>query len=139
MVNTSGAKTLTAKHNASAVPAIDADDMSIEDVLGLIKKAIEDRKGEDVRILDLEEQVDYLDYLVVCSGYTEVHNKAIADSVIAELARHDIIAEDLQGYRRGDWILIDFGVAVVHIFLPALRDFYRLEELWSGGQEVKLD
>jgi ribosome-associated protein len=126
--------TLTApKHH------IDPEDMSIEEVLAIIRSALEDKKGEEVLIMDLEEQVDYLDYLVVCSGYTDMHNRALADAVISELSRYDIMAEDLQGYRRGDWILIDYGVIVVHIFLPALREFYRLEELWSGGREVKPD
>lgn len=58
---------------------------------------------------------------------------------MSELARHDILNDDLQGYRKGDWILIDYGVMVVHVFLPGLREYYRLDELWSGGEEITFD
>ena len=129
-----------AKYNLATVDTADApeEELAIEDVLHFIKQAIEDKKGEDVLVLDLEGQVDYLDYLIVCSGFTEIHNQAIAQNISSELARHDIIAEDIQGLKRGDWILLDFDVIVVHIFLPSLREFYRLEELWSGGKEVQV-
>ena len=76
--------------------------------------------------------------MVVCTGQTEIHNRAIADHVVSELDRYDIIPDGLHGHRHGDWILIDFGILVVHIFLPVLRDFYRLEELWADGSEVEL-
>jgi ribosome-associated protein len=136
MTEMTGAKTLDATTMLPAVDTIDPEDMHLEDVLAVIRKAADERKAEDISILDLEDVVDYLDYIVLCSGYTEVHNRAIADSILSELARYDIMPEDVQGYRRGDWILLDFDAVVVHIFLPAMREFYRLEELWSGGREV---
>jgi len=114
------------------------DDITIEEVLALAVAAIEDKKGEQPVVLDLVDQLDYLDYLIICTGHTELHTQAIADSVQNALARYAIIPDGLSGYRHGDWILIDYGVLVVHIFMPALRDFYRLEELWSGGQVVEL-
>jgi ribosome-associated protein len=119
-----------------AIASIDPEDMSIEDVLAIVRQALDDKKGEQIAILDLEDIVDYTDYMVLVNGYTELHNRALADSVLSELARYDIIPEDVQGYRRGDWILIDLEAVVVHIFLPGLREFYRLEELWSGGKQV---
>jgi len=114
------------------------DDISMEEVLATVVAAIEDKKGEQPVVLDLENQLDYLDYIVICTGHTELHTKAIADSVQNALARYAIIPDGLSGYRHGDWILIDYGVLVVHIFMPGLRDFYRLEELWSGGHKVEL-
>jgi ribosome-associated protein len=119
-----------------AVESIDPEDMTLEDVLAVIRKALDDKKGEDVSILDLEDVIDYTDYMVLVSGYTELHNRALSDAVLSELAGYDIIPTDVQGYRRGDWILIDLDAIVVHIFLPALREFYRLEELWSGGKHL---
>lgn len=122
----------------TAVRAQAADDLTMNDVLRLVRQAIEDKRGDQVLILDLTGQVDFLDYMVLCCGLTDVHNRAIADNVVSELSRYDIIPDGLDGYRFGDWILIDYGVLVVHVFLPATRMFYRLEELWAAAQEVEL-
>ena len=118
-------------------PPLDAD-LTMEDVLKIAIAAIEDKKGEDAVVLNLTEQLDYIDYIIVCTGQTDLHTKAIADNIKLELSRYDIIPDGLNGYRHGDWILLDYGVLVVHVFLPALRDFYRLEELWAGGHAVEL-
>ncbi|MCC7479393.1 ribosome silencing factor [bacterium] len=115
----------------------DDDDLTIDDILEVIRTALEDKKGQEVRIIDVAEHCDYMEYLVVASGLSDTHNRALADNVMSELARYGIIRDDLQGYRRGDWILIDYDVLVVHLFLPALREFYRLEELWASGEEIK--
>jgi ribosome-associated protein len=119
-----------------AIESIDPEDMHLEDVLAIIRTALDDKKGENVAILDLEDIIDYTDYMVLVSGYTELHNRALCDAVLSELAGYDIIPTDVQGYRRGDWILIDLDAIVVHIFLPTLREFYRLEELWSAGKHL---
>jgi len=118
-------------------PPLDAD-LTMEDVLKIAIAAIEDKKGEDAVVLNLTEQLDYIDYIIVCTGQTDLHTKAIADNIKLELSRYDIIPDGLNGYRHGDWILLDYGVLVVHVFLPALRDFYRSEELWAGGHAVEL-
>ena len=122
---------------SQAIAEVD-EDLSIEDILKIVYETIDSKKGGDIIILDLTEQVDYLDYLIICSGQTEIHNKAIADAVSAELYRYDIIADGLYGYQHGDWVVLDYGVLVVHVFLPRLRDFYRLEELWAAGRMVEL-
>ena len=115
----------------------DDDDLTIDDVLEVIRTALDDKKGQEVVILDVAEHCDYTEYIVVASGLSDTHNRALADNVMAEMARYGIIRDDLQGYRRGDWVLIDYEVFVVHIFLPALREFYQLEELWANGEEIK--
>jgi ribosome-associated protein len=128
-------KSVSVKEAASRVTP---DDLTMQDVITLVTRAIEDKRGEQTLILDLSGQVDYLDYMIVCCGNTDVHNRAIADAVVEALSAYDIIPDALDGYRFGDWILLDYGVLVVHVFLPALRQFYRLEELWAAGLEVKL-
>ncbi len=115
----------------------DDDNLTILDVLEIIRTALEDKKAQDAVIIDVADQCDYMEYIVVASGLSDTHNRALADNVMAELARYGIIRDDLQGYRRGDWVLIDYEVLVVHIFLPELREFYRLEELWASGEEIK--
>ncbi|MCH7471580.1 ribosome silencing factor [bacterium] len=111
---------------------------NLDKMLSIVVKAVDAKKGENIIVLDLSEQVDYLDYLVICSGQTELHNRAIADHISKELASCDIICSGLQGYRYGDWIVLDYSSLVVHIFSPSLREFYRLEELWAAGKEVSI-
>ena len=124
---------------AKAAPrAADQPDMEMADVLRIVHQTIDSKKGEDIVILDLTESVDYLDYLVICTGQTEIHNRAIVDEVNAVLARYDIIPDGLYGHRHGGWILLDYGVLVVHAFLAPLREFYRLEELWAAGKAVEI-
>jgi len=86
--------------------------------------------------IDLSEVVDYVDIMVVTTGETPVQNRAIADSIIHKLREYGIMIDSLQGYRHGGWVLLDYGLVVVHIMLPELRAFYQLEELWSEGKHV---
>ena len=114
------------------------DELSMDDLLSMVFRALDEKKAERIVILDMTGQVDYLDYLVICTGQTEIHCRALIDHLTAELARYDIIPDGLHGYVYGDWIVADYGVLVVHAFLSKTRDFYRLEELWAGGREVEL-
>ncbi len=82
--------------------------------------------------------VDYVDVICLATGHTRVHNRAITDAVAQKLKTYGIIPDSLQGYRDGGWVLLDFGVLVVHVLIPELRKFYRLEELWTEGREIHL-
>lgn len=121
-----------------AKPSFSADDFDILDVLKVIIDAIGDKKGEDAVALDLVGTVDYLDYMLICTGQTTIHNRAIADSIEQALARYDIIPDGLHGRSHGEWIVIDYGVVVVHVFVLELRNFYQLENLWASGNLVEL-
>ena len=121
-----------------ATPIAD-DDLRILDILKLVVNAIEDKKGENPVSLDLIDSVDYLDYMVICSGQTAIHNRAIADNIENALANYDIIPDGLYGRNHGDWIVVDYGVVVVHVFLQELRNFYQLEDLWASGNLVVLE
>jgi ribosome-associated protein len=125
------------KVSVSARPAVDAE-LEIEDVLQIAASALDEKKGEQIKVLDVREQADYLDYLILVTGTTELHNQTLAGHLKDTLARYDIMPDGLSGQRHGDWILVDYGVLVVHIFSPRLREFYRLDELWAGGREVEL-
>ena len=121
-----------------ARPPVDAE-LEMEDVLALAARALDEKKGENLLVLDVTEQVDYLDYLIIVTGQTELHNQTLANNLTETLAHYDIMPDGLNGQRSGDWILVDYGVFVVHIFLARLREFYRLEELWAGGREVEVN
>ncbi len=100
-----------------------------------IIEILEDKKGEDILLLDLREIASFTDYFVLCSGPSERTLKALADEVQKKLKREDeILAMSIEGDPEGGWILVDYGNVIVHIFSPAVRMYYQLEELWHDGQ-----
>lgn len=117
-------------------PALSQLEPEIDELLRIVVNAVEDKKGERPVVLDVQELVDYVDHLVVCSGQTEIQNRAIADNVIEALGRYGIMPDTVNGHSGGQWVLIDYGVLIVHVFVPKLREYYRIEELWAGGREL---
>jgi len=102
------------------------------ELLGEIRRYAEDKKAGDLVEIDLREVLGYTDWFVICSGNTERQTKAIHDAVLEGLKReHGLLPRRVEGLARADWILMDYLDVVVHIFTPATRDFYRLEQLWG--------
>ncbi|MDX2063697.1 MAG: ribosome silencing factor [Bacteroidia bacterium] len=96
--------------------------------------AIRDKKGFNITILDLRHLPNMItDYLVICSGTSDTQTGAIADSVEHQLRLAGERPFRTEGKQRGEWILLDYINVVVHIFLPRVRDYYSLEELWGDA------
>jgi ribosome-associated protein len=94
------------------------------------------KKAQDIVLLDMRGQVTYTDYLVVCTGQTPRQTKAISDEIRRCLKdEHGILARRVEGEREGEWILIDLLDAVVHVFTPQAREFYRLDRLWRAAPQ----
>lgn len=115
-----------------------ADNLTIAEALAVAKDAALDRKAENITFLDMTGVVDYLDVMVLASGDTALQTRAIADRIAERLKEYDIIPNSLQGYREGSWVVLDYGWLVVHVMQPELRDFYRLEELWSEAKPLSI-
>jgi len=98
-------------------------------------KIIEEKKGEDVRVLDVRKVTWIADYFVILSGTTPLHTRALAEAILEKVKEKPSSAE---GLGNGSWILLDYRDIMVHIFLPQTRDFYRLEKLWGDAEEVVL-
>jgi ribosome-associated protein len=96
-----------------------------------IVEAAADKKAIDIRVLEVGEIVGYTDYFVVCSGNTERQVKAIKDGIYEELKQDGVLPRRVEGEREAHWVLIDYLDAVVHIFTPETREYYRLEQLWG--------
>ncbi|HEY2631073.1 MAG TPA: ribosome silencing factor [Solirubrobacteraceae bacterium] len=106
--------------------------MSPQELLSEIRRYIEDKKAADIVELDLSGVLGYTDWFVICSGNTERQTKAIHDGILEGLKHdHGLIPRRVEGFASGDWILMDYLDVVVHIFTPATREFYRLEQLWG--------
>jgi len=98
--------------------------------------AIVDTKGEDVRVRSLAGIADFADWFVVASGLNERQVQAIADRVEERLKAAGVRPLHVEGYRPGQWILIDYGDFLVHVFLDERRRFYGLERLWSDAPDA---
>lgn len=102
----------------------------------LLKKIItllEDKKAIDISTLDIKEQSTLADYFIITSGTSNIHIKALADNVEVELKKEDIYPNKIEGYHT-DWILMDYGDVVVHIFTQQQRQNYKIEELYRKNQ-----
>ncbi|HBO91044.1 MAG TPA: ribosome silencing factor [Acidobacteria bacterium] len=102
-------------------------------------KAMHDKKGTDVVILDFRGTEVFTDFFVMCSGQHVRQVKAIADSVATHMRTQAIKPTHVEGYNRADWVLMDFFDFVVHIFTPETRSFYSLERLWASGKRLCVD
>jgi len=91
-----------------------------------------------VVILDMKELSNFTDFFVIASGTSQRQIQAIADGIKEELSKKGISPWHLEGYREGQWIVIDSGDVIAHIFLQEKRDFYRLERLWGEAPQSYL-
>jgi ribosome-associated protein len=105
------------------------------DLARAIVGTLEEKKGEDILLLDLARVCSFTDYFVICTGGSERTLQALADEVVRQMKReHSLQARTVEGDAASGWVLIDYGDVVLHLFSPALRDYYRLEDLWRTGQ-----
>lgn len=102
-------------------------------------KRLEEKNAENIRLYEVFGKTDYTDRIIVCSGNADIHNKAIANHLI-EMAKEDgIRVIGKEGMDSGQWILLDAADLVVHIFLPQLREYYQIDELFSKLEKRKLE
>lgn len=90
-------------------------------------------KAEDSVTIDLTGKSSIGDFMVVTSGRSQRHVGAVADHVVKDLKKAGIPDVRVEGMRQSDWVLIDAGDVIVHVFKPEVRTFYDLEKMWKGG------
>lgn len=107
--------------------------MNSEQLCTLIIDALDDVKAQDITKLDVRKMTTVTDYMIVASGTSNRHVKALVDNVSekAREAGHKPIG--VEGEEGGEWVLLDLQDALVHVMLPKVREFYNLEKLWSFG------
>jgi ribosome-associated protein len=98
--------------------------------------AADDRKAVALKVLHLEKVTDFTDYFLICSGTSERQVQSIADAVLEKMREEKVRPLHVEGYNRGQWVLIDFGDFVVHVFQEDPRRFYALERLWGDAPDV---
>jgi ribosome-associated protein len=106
-----------------------------KDLMAAVAAAL-DKKAEDMVVLDLTKASAFTDFFMICTGTNRRQVQAIADGVQESLAKRGSKPALIEGYERGDWILIDYFDFIVHVFMPAAREFYSLEKLWGDAERI---
>ena len=102
-------------------------------------KAIDDKKGQDIKIIDIHNVSVIADYFVIASGTNSNQVQAIVDKVEEQLGRAGFEAKQIEGNRNSSWILMDYGDVIVHVFDEENRLFYDLERIWRDGKVLEMD
>lgn len=102
----------------------------------LAVEALEDRKGEDIKIIDISEISVLADYFIIAGGSNINQVQALADSVQEKLGRAGYNTKNVEGYESANWILLDFKDIIVHVFDNENRLFYDLERIWRDGKLI---
>lgn len=100
--------------------------------LKIIRHSLEDMKAEDTVVIDLSDKSSIGDTMVVTTGRSNVHLASIADRVVKDLKAAGMTGIAVEGLRQGDWVVIDTGAVLVHVFRPEVRAFYNIEKMWSA-------
>jgi len=109
------------------------------EVLELVKqtvKVLSEKKAVDIRVIRIDKLSVVADYFIICNGTSSTQIKALADEVEYRLSERGATPLHREGYRFGNWVLLDYGSVVIHIFHKETRDFYKLERLWADGEEL---
>ncbi|MBQ8498584.1 ribosome silencing factor [Chlamydia sp.] len=108
-------------------------------LLKVIVKAIDNKKGRNPVVLDVKKISQLTDYFVFVEGNVGVHVKAVADTIIEELKKLKVYPLNVEGLSHSDWVVIDYGFIVIHLFVSSVREQYCLEELWKDGVIITSD
>jgi ribosome-associated protein len=106
--------------------------------ISTVVEAAEDKKALDVLVLRLSALTAFTDYFVICSGNSSRQIQAISDEIELRLKRQGTPPFNIEGYNNAEWVLMDYGSFVVHIFSGQSRNFYDLERLWRDAEKVRL-
>ncbi|WP_189413275.1 ribosome silencing factor [Neogemmobacter tilapiae] len=105
--------------------------------MALVLTSVDDDKAEDIVQIDLRGRSDVADYMVICSGRSSRQVAAISDKLADKLKQDLGILSKIEGKETGDWVLIDAGDVIVHVFRPEVREFYQLEKMWLPADQQR--
>ncbi len=112
--------------------------LSAKEVAYEVTKALDAKKGMDIKLLKIDEVSSLADYFLICTGTSNTHVKTLCDYAEATL---DQLGEPMlgrEGHRGNSWELLDYGSLVIHVFTEEAREFYSLERLWADAQQVDI-
>jgi ribosome-associated protein len=109
--------------------------LDTEEKLKIVLDAIEDKKAEDVKVVDLTGLTLIADYFIICSGTSNTHIRSIVDGIIEKMKDQGVKDKRTEGYSQARWVLLDYGDIVIHVFAPEEREYYDIESLWKKTAE----
>lgn len=107
----------------------------IKDNVLIAKNAIEDKKGTDIKILNISMISPLADYFLLATGSNVNQLHAMSDEISEKLSKVNVHPKQIEGYQKGNWILMDYGDFMIHLFNPESRDFYNLDRIWKDAIE----
>ena len=110
--------------------------LTSKELVAVAVKALDSKKGKDIRVLYTEDQTSLADYFVICNGTSSTQVRALADAVEEAMSREGEEPHHIEGHRGGEWTLLDYSAVVVHVFTEEAREFYSLERRWSDAAPV---
>lgn len=104
-----------------------------QQLVDVVHQALDKMKANDLKILDVRSLTSLADVMIIASGTSSRHVKAMADEVVEQSKAHGVRPLGVEGERDAEWVLIDLAGVIIHVMLPATRAFYDLERLWTAG------
>lgn len=111
----------------------------VKEMARLAINAMEDKKAEDIRVIDISQVSVLADYFIIASGSNRSQIQTLSDAVEEKLGRAGYPVKQIEGYQNANWVLLDFGDIIVHIFDQENRLFYDLERIWRDGKSMDIE
>ena len=102
----------------------------------IVIEVLEDKKAEDIRVIDISDLSVLADFFIIATGNNRTQVQAMADEVEQKLGRAGAVPKQIEGYQAANWVLLDFGDVIIHIFDAQNRLFYDLERIWKDGRQI---
>ena len=112
---------------------------TVKKMAGIAIQALEDKKAEEIRVIDISQVSVLADYFIIANGTNLSQIQALADEVEEKLGRAGYPLKQIEGYDHANWVLLDFGDIIIHIFDKENRLFYDLERIWRDGKTIEPD
>ena len=113
--------------------------MTQKEMMKKIVNTLDDKKGEGIRVIKISDLTVIADYFVIVGGTSSTHTRTLAEEVEYQLSQEGIEPKSKEGYNGTNWIILDYGDIVVHVFYKETRDYYQLERLWADGESVDIE
>ncbi len=113
--------------------------MDAKEMTKLVIQALEDKKGNDIHVIEISEVSSVADYFIIASGTNRNQVQALIDNVDETLGKAGFQVKQIEGYDSANWILMDYGDVIVHVFDQENRLLYNLENMWRNGKQIEID
>ncbi|MGN0612378.1 MAG: ribosome silencing factor [Porcipelethomonas sp.] len=113
--------------------------MTQEEKLRLIIKTLDTKKAEGIQAIKISDLTIIADYFIIASGNSSTQTRTLAEEVEYQMSQAGVEPERKEGYNGSNWVILDYGDIVVHVFYKEARDYYQLERLWADGERIDIE